>query len=361
MTTKLAELPYKIINVVQSNIRYLLKNPKQLSWCLFCYDLLHTAVRRTTGEYTNNPKYIFIDDPENDWPGLTPEELDFLYEAWGVTVSNDIPNDQCFGAIPKANMTLDEWIELKLNNEYEYKSLYNTKYDVINTLLCVNGTGMGWNKDGFISDGTDGVDEVFFYGYSQAEKDVDPKIRAKIKRICNTVKIKTWFDILYNTAVEFNQLTGSQKSKLRDEILYRKDRVNLDEDPSYFLKAVRNAKEGIFNRKKDSIDKLLEELKLVGNKYSEDLSKFKPYESEQSKFSKEGRFFYPFSKGYCNMDKMPDNAHPSYIKESMRISRLVIEGKAVTCGDKHNEISPANKSMIEVSKAVIAKWEPLGY
>jgi len=364
MGNLVSNLPYKIIAVVQSNIRYLLDNPKQLAWCLFCYDRMHLAVRYS-GTDTDNPKYIFLDNPETDWPGLSEKELNTLYEAWGVSVSNDIPNDQCFGVIPKKNMTLDEWVELKLNPGYEYNSLYRTRHDVVNNLFCVIGTGMNWNEDGFISDGRDGVDEAIFYGYSQAEKEVEPKIRNKIKKICNDRRVRYWFEILYNTAVEFNQLTGEQKSKLRHNIFYV-DRTSMKDDHTFMLRHIRNAKNNVFEKPKNPFMETLERIAKASGKTVEEIEASldkndQAEECEQIKATKEGRFFYPISKNYSNIGRMPDNAHISYVKEAVRIAKIIVSGQAVTYGEKSGEVRPAHKEMVEVAQSILDKWESKVY
>ncbi len=355
---KTSKLPYKIIKVVQKNIDELIKKPKHLAWCLLMYDIAHSACR-CSGYETDNPKYIFLDDPKNDWPTLSEEELDILYEAWGVGVSNGIPNDQCSGLIPKKNMTLDEWIDLETDPEYEYYSIFETKCKVVDHILIRIGTGMEWNKDGFISYGSDGVDEFIFCGYSQSENEVNPKIKEKIKSICADPKIKEWFDILYQTAVEFNQLTGSQKRKFRHSILYRLSVRSDSSDKMYVLNSVRNAKKDIFIREKDEIDKLTEALQSLNPNPKKEIE-IQKVETEQEIAIREERYFSSFSKLYSNIANIPDNAHPSYIKEAIRIARLIVSGKVVTSGE-HGKVRPADKEMISVSKKIIKKWEPKGY
>lgn len=362
MGNLVSNLPYKIIAVVQANIRYLLDNPKQLAWCLFCYDRMHLAVRYS-GTNTDNPKYIFLDNPEVDWPGLSEKELNLLYEAWSVSVSSHIPNDQCFGVIPKKNMTLDEWVELKLSSEYEYKSLYRSRHDVVSSLLCALGTGMNWNEDGFISEGRDGIDKVIFYGYSQAENEVEPKIRNKIKKICNDKRVRHWFEILYNTAVEFNQLTGDQKSKLHHNIFYV-DRTSIKDDDMFMLRHIRNAKNGIFEKPKSPLADTLEEIAKFLGKTVEELENsvsLKREESEQEKATREGRFFYPISKEYSKIANIPDNAHISYVKEAVRIAKIIVSGQAVTYGEKSGDVKPMDKETVGVAKKILDKWESKVY
>jgi len=357
-------LPYKIIKVIQDNVRYLLEHPKQLAWCMLCYDRMHMAVRYS-GIDTDNPKYIFIDNPETDWPGLSQKELDFIYEAWGFTVSNDIPRDKCLGAVPKKNMTLDEWVELQLDPEYEYASLYKNRHYVINRLFCVIGTGISWNEDGFISGGINGIDEVVFYGYSQAENEVEPRIRNKIKKICNDKRVRYWFDILYSTAVEFNQLTGSQKAKLIHNIFYI-GAASIKNDHTFMLCHIRNAKNDIFEKPKNRFDDLIKSLAEASGKTTEEaaekiesiISDTKDTEdSDQQKAYDNGTFFYPISENYSNISKIPDNAHISYVREAVRIAKLIVSGKAVTYGNDPGSVEPANAEMIKVAQKVLDKWK----
>jgi len=356
MGVKVYDLPYKIIAVVQNNIRHLLDHPKQLSWCLMCYDLMHKAVRLTTGSHSGNPKYIFLDNPEKDWPGLTQYELDLLYEAWGVTVSNDIPLDYCGEVVPKPNMTLDEWIAIKTNPDYIYNSLYGNDIGyIVEYLLCVCGSGVTWNKDGYLSDGRDGIDNAIFYGYSQAENQVDPKIRRKIKKICNDRRIRLWFDDLYQTAVEYNQLSGKQKSKFRSHVLYNGEERY--KTRGLLLKAVRDAKQDIFPKPCFSTE--LDRFDQIFAKYK-GLPQSQVEKTEQQIAKEEGRFFYPFSKNYSNIGTLPDNAHSSYVKAAIKIARMVVSGKAVTYGEG-SKTRPATGEMISTSKKLIETWEPRGY
>lgn len=355
MKNEVHNLPYKIISVVQDNIRYLLENPKQLAWCLLCYDLMHLAVRKSTSIYTNNPKYIFTDNPEKDWPGLNENELDLLYEAWGVTVSNDIPRDRCGKLAPKPNMTLDEWVTLKSDPDYIYNSCRN-KNQIADCILCNAGSGMDWNKDGYIVEGHDGFDESIFYGYSQAENEVPLKIRRKIKRICNDRRIRLWFENLYQSAVEFNQLTNIQKNKVTTYLLLSRNR-ELFKRPGYLLKIIRDAKNNIFQ------ENILDELNKINKIFEKNRKEFEESpapKSEKIIAMEEGRLLYPFSEKSSPIGNIPDNAHSSYIEAAIVIAKRVLSGNVVISGDGL-EVLPVTEEMKRISKNIIEKWEQRGY
>lgn len=177
----------KILSIAVNNFGYLRDHPKQLAWVMMNYSLVHRVGRIAYDACWDNPKYPILDAGDQ----MSKEDGNLLYDAWGVTVSNDIAfpdpaREPLARKLCKPNKTLDEWIDIKTDPNYRYSSLYPNERKVIDFLLCTIGTGMNWNKDGFITHtGPSGVDEDIYAGYTLAEPDVPKKISAPINKILN--------------------------------------------------------------------------------------------------------------------------------------------------------------------------------
>jgi len=355
------KLPYEIIKVVQKNIRHLLENPKHLAWCLLCYDQMHTASRHA-GSETDNPKYIFLDDQEKEWPGLSEHELEVLYWAWGAGVANGLPQDFLYDKAPRPNMTLEDWVESQCNPDYPYYSLFKTRHRVVDGLFT--NSGFSWNKEGYLVHGRGGIDESMFYGFSQAENLVDPKIRKAIKNICADPRVKKHFDNRYNATVQYNLLNAKHQEIFRREIMDFSQ--NKEFTSGCYLELIDKIKTGVFDNEteRDSIYRRLkipmsEEIKKALDKGEEDRKKEEKKEQKQREF-----VFYPFSEGYNRFSDMPANAHPSYVKEAMKVCRLIADGKGLVYSGGHGtkeKYAPAHPEMVKICKKFIAKWEPRGY
>lgn len=117
----------------------------------------------------DNPKYkIEMCSPIDD----RIENL--IYDAWGMHVTNDNgPSVEEFYQIVKlgreltkldlkqlkVNKTIEDWVDIKNDPKYKYKSLYGSRKSVIDNLLCTIGTGYGWNTSGFIIEEAGGADQ----------------------------------------------------------------------------------------------------------------------------------------------------------------------------------------------------------
>lgn len=361
MSKTLLKMPYKIISIVQKNIDYLIDHPKHLAWCLMNYQLMHDAVRMKYNIYTDNPKYIFLE--KENWPTLSKEQLDLLYDAWAFSVSNFISEDTIPGEFPNDHMTLYDWEKYLSSDQYMYSDSYKNKYRVSDTLLCSSGSGYCWNKNGFIVEKgiNDNVNVCLFYGYSQSEKEIPDKIKNAIKKVCSHKKIESIFNNLYNAVVEYNRLSAYQKNKLYSSLMSNYSKMNDEE----FLSHVINAKNNIFQKsiydtEKERITKIANNLNEKLKEKGEDVVDFEKMVSEyKMPFEKEkliGEVFYPFYSE-SNISKIPDNAHESYIKEAVRISNVVLSGKPCVTDNRSQSLVPANKEMIEISKKVIERFE----
>lgn len=353
---KFSRYPYRIIKVVQTHIDELIKNPKHLAWCLLHYELMHLACRYE-GYDTDNPKYVF-GESEN-WPSLNESQSNILYDAWAVTVSCDIPNDECGDCTPHINMTLDDWINLFQNPEYQYHNLHESREDIITYLLCCSGNGFKWTKDGYIAMNGDQIDEAIYYGYSQSEKEINPKIANKIKKICNNKKFADTFNLLYKRTVKFNQLTGSQKRKVKDIMfdIRAYDKEEKKKDIKKWIQKTIDIIDGVKEGKPtEFFSPTLGRVEKIVKKHA---ALFK--EEQQAKVKPTKIVIPPFDDKYSNLSNIPDNAHPSYIKEAVKIAKLIINDDyllPLQKEDKHYK--SIQKTITKVSKSVLAKWEPMG-
>ncbi|KKN58903.1 hypothetical protein LCGC14_0547050 [marine sediment metagenome] len=162
-----------ILDIVVKNWDYFKPRPVHLAWAMMQYELAHRASRQID-DCTGNPKYPICDAGDK----MTVEgDGDLLYDAWAVCISNDYNFPDANPDLPiesKKNKTVQDWIDLQLNPDYKYCDLYGDGEErVIDRLLCIIGSGLGWNKDGFIDDtGPSGVCSATFAGYTRAAEDI---------------------------------------------------------------------------------------------------------------------------------------------------------------------------------------------
>lgn len=186
-------------------------------------------------EYTScedNPKYkLEMSNPEN-----TGEVDDRVYDSWGMHVSNDIgPSpDEFFeilkGGKPltelekkelKINKTFDDWVEIKTDPNYQYKSLYPDRKSVADYLLCTIGNGYGWNKEGFIIEEASGADQdKSSYGDWMNAK-FSPEIDKVIVPLINMSEVRETVETAYNYLhKKAKEREDAEKNRWKD--LYKK-------------------------------------------------------------------------------------------------------------------------------------------
>lgn len=307
---------------VVKNFDYFREHPVHLAWAMMNYQLIHRIGRRYVDEYSANPKYLLIEQESV----LSPDDANLLYDAWGITVSNydlfpdsnpNLPLDA------KQDKTLDEWVEVLTNPLYTFNDLYRNRWRVIDRILCVNGSGMIWNKDGFVCrSGPSDVDESIYYGYTRCEKDIDPEIYANVMK--------------YRQMLVVNPKVGKKLEKYLALCLDNAKRIDAGED--YF--EVLNPK-------------LEKALKVVDPEFE---AKMDALEAEREARLDKEIHVYPISKGYCLLDKMPNNAHPSYIKAGLEICEVILNGTAIFAGDWN--LPEYRKGPEEVAQAFMDKWKP---
>ncbi|RLI47033.1 hypothetical protein DRO61_08500 [Candidatus Bathyarchaeota archaeon] len=208
-----------VLKTIKSNWTYLKENPKHLAWCMMHFSLIH-SVGRQMGECDNNPKY----DLEwlEEWCEENSNDGNLLYDSWGVTVANgyEFP-DLARNNVPKSekiNKTMEDWVDICTHEDYRYNSLFTDKKRVVDHYLCVNGTGIGWNKDGYLDDVSScDTPNSAFYGYTMCENEVPKKIREKILSLKNDPYIKSNVDE-YMRKVEINWSGNEAEQEIVSDI-----------------------------------------------------------------------------------------------------------------------------------------------
>lgn len=340
---KKIKFPNKITRVIQKNITELLDKPKHLAWCMMCYTLACAACHES-GYECPYPKEIIYNNREKYFPNLSKKQYDILFNAWKITVSMNLPIDFPYSKI-KSKMTFEDWVEAKTDPNYRYRK--NNRYEVSDEIFCTLGGYCSYWEDGYLVFGQDDIPEYIYYGYSQVEDEINPKIKPAIFKICSDAKIKDNFLLLYKSTVDINKMKGEILHGFINNVLFSPNKFKLKEYP----KLIEDANNSIFPT--DSISELLKKAKIT----EENSPK-----TESRIAREEGRLFYPFSDKYSVISNIPDNAHPSYIIEAMRICRTVLCGKGCIYNiEKYGMVSPCTKSMLEVSQKFVDKWSKLGY
>lgn len=267
----------------------------------------------------NNPKYKIEEcDPINE------EIEDFIYDAWGMHVTNGdkledvidfikfsnlIRNGREYTAHDKLsikpNKTFDEWVEVLTHNEYRYRSIFPDRRSVSNYLMCVIGTGFGFNKDGFIIREASGADQdSSIYGQWENAK-FREDINKVVENILNTPEVKE----VLNSEAKYRK--GLIQKKIDDE----------QKTYKFYYKMLKgwgkySDEEGAltFDEIYDRLEKCKEWATFKAEKKGEKEKKYKEY--------------YPISN-YSIIDKVykSDNAHQSYINEGINICNRILENK----------------------------------
>jgi len=182
----------KILKIAEDNFDYFRENTKHLAWVMMHYELMHKISRYLEDdfkEYADNPKYPIIDAGDR-----LPEKGDgnLLYDAWGITVSNSLEfNDVTDPKQMNPNKTLQDWCDIWLDEDYRYNSIFPDRRRVEDHLLCTNGTGMEWNKDGYIDNaGASDIPNSMYYGYTKCEDEIPEKFKNQILKLFDHPRIK---------------------------------------------------------------------------------------------------------------------------------------------------------------------------
>ena len=296
-----------ILNIICKNIDYLTlpENLPQLAKLGYMYDKLWYAGRvaygydgiiRKSHQCENNPKYKL------EYCDIgTEEQFDLIYDAWGMHSENRETNFEDFKNlilngkvltqleidIRKPNKTLDDWVTIKLNPNYKYKSLYPDRKSVLNNLLCTIGTEYSY-KDGYIYEEASGAGkDVSIYGHWE-----NAIFDSKIQKIVDKILLDEDVEKVVNT--QYNE-----------HIKWKKDKKDKE------IKTYTNMYETLFKNNDISLEDFL-------NKMFNDEITYKDNDSYKK--------YYPISE-YSNIQKIDENSHISYIKGSVEICKDILEHK----------------------------------
>lgn len=175
---------YKLLDLVVKNISYFEQHLPELAWVMMHYEATIQMARSKFDDYVN-PKDAILDLTD-----IPQKHQDLIYDAWGVSVSNHGDfNDPIFGPalLRKPNKTVTEWIKLQSNPKFQYHSLYPNRQRILDSLLCVNGTGRKWiefeGKSYIAEVGPAGCNELLFSGFTQAGKTIRPDLKARVQKL----------------------------------------------------------------------------------------------------------------------------------------------------------------------------------
>lgn len=293
---------------------YFEKHPKALAYWMQWYSDLHYASRHDPNENLHdwvNLKYAIIDMEED--PSVGKKYANFIYDAWGASIHEE-PDSKYGKPHPlesKINKTVDEWVTLCLDPKYRYHSVYSDRLRVLDHLLCTNGTGLEWNRDGFICHraiADEEGDMDIFLGYS-INGIGRRQLPEPLKRL-----IQGWrmHKVMFHGFK--NMLAAKRRQKAEDRKLDRAHKTLQKE-----LKAL---------------------LKKQGKTYEDHVKEVFPgMKGNQARF-------YPMSEGYCRLLDMPKNAHPSYI----------VAGKEICEAILNDPIEASNRDNGKLARKFLNKW-----
>jgi hypothetical protein len=271
----------------------------------------------------DNPKYkIEMCNPQND------DIENLIYDAWGMHVSDEMnPPFEEFSKIVKEgvpltelekkelkiNKTFEDWVEIKLDPTYKYKSLYPDRKRVADHLLCTIGNGYGWNKEGYIIEEASGADQdKSIYGDWRNAK-FSPEIKPVVDKILSMPEVKETLDTAYD------HINGEKRRRKEEEDNRWKD----------IFKNIANksGKESAAEFSDEELDKIIKDLmsKSRSKKTSTDWD-----EPETPKYSQ----YYPISsssKIYAILDKETKDRlgikefHKSYVDAAIEICKDILE------------------------------------
>ncbi len=269
----------RILSEVVERRDFFEQHPKALAYWMGWYDNIHYASRFDKDEKLHdwdNLKYDVIDLEET----VGEEYANLVYDAWGVNIreGEDSKRGKLHKLEGKINKTMDEWVKLSLDPAYRYNCIFPNRTAVLNYLLCVIGTGLDWNKEGFICNmGPSGTDLSVFHGYNSVGKRNLPKALVNL--------VETWkqHKIISSGFRRFNDAKRKEQRKKKE--------------------------------RDDAMDVLLATLPKT---------KSKPKSSPQIEF-------YPMCE-YSKLVSMPENAHESYKNACKEICEAIVN----TSKDKRN-------------------------
>ena len=307
-----------ILNAIVKNLDYLTQpgNLGQLAKLGFIYEKLWYAGRYSFGyegkiksgyECENNPKYKL----EMCDVG-TEEQYDLVYDAWGMHISEgwEIPesfegfrdlilNGKTYSELElkmlKPQKTLDEWVEIKTDPEYRYKSLYPNRKSVINNLLCTIGTGYGYSK-GFIIEQASGADQdrTLYGKWENAE--LEPGIQKMVDKVLEDLEVELVIETRRQGYLEYQE----------------KEKQKRGQEHRDLIEQIKSAQSDSTLNDYDDLEGLIEAIR---NRRNSDPS---------VKKEEEYRNYYPICE-YSNITKLNKDSDPSYILGAIEICRDILD------------------------------------
>ena len=331
-----------ILGIIKDNQEYLTQpeNLTQLAKLGYMYDTLWYCGRICWGyegklldksikNLKDDSKYEFIsceDNPKYKIEDCDPENEDIenlIYDAWSMhvghnesgyptfdefkfTINEDKPLNDTEKRQLKINKTFEDWVEILMNKDYKYNSLYKTRKSVISSLLCTIGGGYSWNNDGFIilEAGGANQDEAIYGDWRNAKFRSD--IGIIINRILSIPELKATIDTSHQY---IKDIKDNQKKKDRDrnksllKMLGKGEEDELDDDFDELLRKVLSE----YGKNKDS-----KESKPIYSKY---------YQISSSSN------VYPMLDEEIRIRLGINSFHQSYVDAAIEMCKDIIENK----------------------------------
>ena len=332
--TKYERLVIKpIFDVIEKHQKYLTQpeNLPQLAKIGYIYNKMYYAGRVAYGYDGIVKKGNCCENNPKDWlenVNYLNEKIDYLvYDAWGMhesgnTLNFDDIKSLVFDGKPlsdfeikrrKPNKTFDQWVEILTDKQYKYHSIYPNKKRVADYLLCVIGTGYGYNKKtGCIIAEASGADQdIDLYG-DWENSILCPEIKPIIEKIFEYPEVKIALD------AESDYVKAYQKKKKDEDFLIWEDYYNAINE-----ERLENGLPQLDKYDPDTLGIIYayldEKLKAVLNEFEKNEEN---EEIENEEFYKPS-LYYPISN-YSIITQFDKNTHISYINAGIEICEDIL-------------------------------------
>lgn len=333
-----------ILTAIKNNLDYLTQpeNLPQLAKLGYMYNTLWYGGRISFGyegivkegyECEDNPKYkLEMCDVGTD------EQYDWVYDAWGMHVSNDGTgvSFEEFKAIvlnntPKEKTeiellglkefkTLEDWVELMLHPDYPYRRIFPDRQRVLDHLLCTIGNGFDY-KDGYIVETSSGARmNIASYGEWQSAT-LAPRFKKLIDKVLNDPDVKLVVDNELEQTLLWKRRRAEDTAKPHYELRKLSAEARGEEFTESFEDLVESIMDGSF------YDKLDEEWKKLRKTFGKD--------EEDEKEKPKARTYYPICE-YSDISKFDKDTHPSYIAGAIEVCRDILANPEVDLEQKHH-------------------------
>ena len=282
----------QVLQLTIKHKSYLEKNPKHLALLMKEYDELHYSSRYHDDENIhdwNNLKYAVIDLEDV----VDPEYASMVYDAWASTrIDDDDGTPESWHPLErKTNKTMDEIVEMCLDPKYRYNSIFPNKKAVLSHYLCTLGSGLCWNKNGFIGEKSPSGESSEMFDFYWEE----------------TLPFFLQEELTWLNDEEINKCKQRKKKAISDEKKKREDERE---------------------KHKQEMEKAINEITdlLKGD----DLAKFKEGMKNKAQERIEAELtapYYPIHEEYALICHIPENAHPSYVTAAIEVCNDILQGE----------------------------------